>query len=67
MKLVHELPRNTGLVFNLFVLEGYKHQEIGSLLNISEGTSKWHLNEARRILKEKIEALYKKENLANAI
>ena len=67
VRLVQQLPRNTGLVFNLFVLEGYRHEEIGGLLGISSGTSKWHLNEARRLLKEKIEQLFKRENLANAI
>ena len=67
ISLVYQLPKNTGLVFNLFVLEGYKHEEIGKLLGISPGTSKWHLNEARKLLKQKIETLYKKEFLANAI
>jgi RNA polymerase sigma-70 factor (ECF subfamily) len=67
LQLVHQLPKNTCLVFNLFVMEGYKHEEIGKILGISTGTSKWHLNEARRLLKEKIESLFKKENLANAI
>jgi RNA polymerase sigma-70 factor (ECF subfamily) len=67
LNLIYELPKNTGLVFNLFVMEGYKHGEIAALLGISAGTSKWHLNEARRLLKEKIESLFKKENLANAI
>ena len=67
LQLVHQLPKNTGLVFNLFVLEGYKHDEIAQILGISGGTSKWHLNEARRILKDKIEQHFKKENLANAI
>jgi RNA polymerase sigma-70 factor, ECF subfamily len=51
ISLIHQLPKNTGLVFNLYVLDGYKHHEIGTILNISEGTSKWHLNEARRLLK----------------
>ena len=62
IKLVHQLPKNTGLVFNLFVMEGYKHEEIGKMLDISSGTSKWHLNEARRLLKEKMETLFKIEN-----
>jgi RNA polymerase sigma-70 factor (ECF subfamily) len=66
-KLIHELPKNTGLVFNLFVLEGYKHEEIGKILGISPGTSKWHMNEARKLLKQKLETLFKKESLANAI
>ncbi|HEV7782027.1 MAG TPA: sigma-70 family RNA polymerase sigma factor [Chitinophagaceae bacterium] len=67
LNLVYTLPRNTGLVFNLFVMEGYKHEEIGKILGISSGTSKWHLNEARKLLKQKLETLFKKESLANAI
>jgi len=65
--LLQELPRNTALVFNLFVLEGYKHEEIGQLLGISGGTSKWHLNEARRLLKIKLEMILKKEIYSDAI
>lgn len=67
LQLIQTLPKNTGLVFNLFVMEGYKHAEIGKLLGISGGTSKWHLNEARKLLKQKLETLFKKEFLANAI
>jgi len=67
MKLVNHLPKNTGLVFNLFVMEGFRHEEIGKMLGISSGTSKWHLNEARRLLKQKIEQLFKNQNFANAI
>lgn len=66
-RLLHELPKNTSLVFSLFALEGYKHEEIGLLLGISAGTSKWHLNEARRLLKEKLDSLVKKEFYSNAI
>ena len=65
--LINELPKNTGLVFNLFAIEGYKHTEIATILGISAGTSKWHLNEARKILKQKLELLFKKEYLANVI
>jgi len=67
INLLQELPRNTALVFNLFVMDGYKHEEIGQLLGISAGTSKWHLNEARRLLKNKLENLLKKEIYSNAI
>jgi len=67
INLLHELPRNTALVFNLFVLEGFKHDEIGQMLGISTGTSKWHLNEARRLLKSKLEILLKKETYYNEI
>jgi RNA polymerase sigma factor (sigma-70 family) len=57
MKLVDMLPDATRMVFNLYVIENFGHKEIGKLLNISEGTSKWHLSEARKILKAKIEKL----------
>lgn len=39
-------------VFNLYFIDGYKHREIAEMLNISEGTSKWHLNTAREKLKD---------------
>jgi RNA polymerase sigma factor (sigma-70 family) len=52
--LIRELPPATQAVFNLYVTEGYNHKEIGKLMNISEGTSKWHLSEARKILQKKI-------------
>jgi RNA polymerase sigma-70 factor, ECF subfamily len=67
LDLINELPVNTGLVFNLFVMEGYKHEEIGKILGISAGTSKWHLNEARRLLKQKLETFLKKEYLNDGI
>jgi RNA polymerase sigma factor (sigma-70 family) len=52
---VNRLPEATKKVFNLFVIDGFSHKEIGQLLNVSEGTSKWHLNAARQKLKEYIE------------
>lgn len=55
MKIIQELPDRYRLVFNLYVLDGYSHQEIASLLNINIGTSKSNLSRAKMILKEKIE------------
>ncbi|MCD6065053.1 MAG: sigma-70 family polymerase sigma factor [Flavipsychrobacter sp.] len=63
LELVQALPDATKAVFNMYVMEGYSHKEIGKMLGISEGTSKWHLSEGRRMLKDKIEKLqlhYKK-------
>ncbi|HEX6848996.1 MAG TPA: RNA polymerase sigma factor [Chitinophagaceae bacterium] len=48
--LLQILPATTRTVFNLYTTEGYNHKEIGGLLDISEGTSKWHLSEARKHL-----------------
>lgn len=53
--LVRQLPAATQAVFNLYVMEGYGHKEIGSLLKISEGTSKWHFSEAKKKLKSLLE------------
>jgi len=51
---IRKLAPATQAVFNLYAIEGYNHREIGQLLNISVGTSKWHLSEARRILQQLI-------------
>lgn len=59
LNLVQELAPATRLVFNLFVMEGFTHREISKMLEISEGTSKWHISEARKELKLKIELLDK--------
>jgi RNA polymerase sigma-70 factor (ECF subfamily) len=48
--LIEQLPETTKIVFNLFIIEGYTHREIGELLNVNEGTSRWHLSEARKYL-----------------
>jgi RNA polymerase sigma factor (sigma-70 family) len=54
LEQVRRLTPATQAVFNLYVIEGYNHKEIAQLLNISEGTSKWHLSEARKILQQLI-------------
>lgn len=56
MQLLQSLAPATSKIFNLYAVDGYSHKEISEMLKISEGTSKWHLSEARRILREKIEA-----------
>ena len=59
LAMVRSLPRATAAVFNLYVIEGYSHREIGEMLAISEGTSKWHLSEAKKSLREKLKSEYK--------
>ena len=51
MKVISHLPPMDKQVFNLFAIDGYSHKEIAVMLNISEGTSKWHVHEARKKLK----------------
>lgn len=50
LQLVRQLPPATQAVFNLYVMEGFSHKEIAAMLGISDGTSKWHLSEARKLL-----------------
>ena len=52
--LIDGLPDGYKMIFNLYAIEGYKHQEIADMLGISEGTSKSQLSHARKILKERI-------------
>lgn len=54
LKLVQELPSSQRIVMNLFVVEGHSHVEIAEALDISVGTSKWHLNQARKLIQKKI-------------
>ena len=50
LEIIRQLPDATQTVFNLFIMEGYSHKEIAALLKISEGTSKWHVSDARKKL-----------------
>lgn len=55
LKIIQELPDRYRLVFNLFVIDGYSHNEIAEMLKINIGTSKSNLSRAKMILKQKIE------------
>lgn len=56
---VRELPDGYRVVFNLNVIEGYTHKEIGQMLNLSENTSKSQLSRARQVLQKNLENLVK--------
>lgn len=55
--LIDSLPDGYRMVFNLYAIEGYKHQEIAELLGINEGTSKSQLSHARKMLQTNITKL----------
>lgn len=57
--LIQQLPPRYRMVFNLYVMEGLNHMEIGKEMGISTGTSKSNLARARNILKSKVKELYK--------
>ncbi|MFT3910149.1 MAG: sigma-70 family RNA polymerase sigma factor [Ferruginibacter sp.] len=65
-KIIADLPQATAVVFNMYVYEGYTHKQIGENLGISDGTSKWHFSEAKRILKSKIEGFSSTSTKSNA-
>jgi RNA polymerase sigma-70 factor (ECF subfamily) len=56
-RAIDSLPEMSRAVFNLYAIDGYKHEEIGALLNISPNTSKVHFFRART----KLQLLLKKE------
>ncbi len=61
MQMISELPPGFRTVFNLYVIEGYAHNEIAEALGISEGTSRSQLLRARAMLQAKILERQKKK------
>jgi RNA polymerase sigma factor (sigma-70 family) len=59
--LVQHLSPAYRAVFNLHVIDGYTHEEIADMLEISVGTSKSNLSKARSNLQEIIKKNYKDE------
>lgn len=60
-KVIQGLPDGYRTVFNMYVIEGYSHKEIASILNIQEGSSKSQLYKARAWLQSKLMLSSKKE------
>ena len=54
LDLINQLPNQYRLVFNLYAMEDYSHEEIAQTLGISEGTSKSNLSRARQWLRDRI-------------
>jgi RNA polymerase sigma-70 factor (ECF subfamily) len=57
LSLIQTLPETQRTVFNLFVFENYSHKEISEMLKLKENNCRWHLNDARSRLKEKLNYL----------
>jgi len=57
LKIIHELPLGYRSVFNLYVIEGYNHREIGIILGISENTSKSQFFRARNAIQRGMEKI----------
>ncbi|MEZ4721419.1 MAG: sigma-70 family RNA polymerase sigma factor [Flavobacteriales bacterium] len=58
MSIIDTISPVSKLVFNMFAIDGYSHKEIAEALNISVGTSKWHLSSARKQIQAKIKLAY---------
>ncbi len=54
LALINTLPAGCRTVFNLFIIEGYSHQEISKMLEVTEGTSKSQLARARQLMQQKL-------------
>ena len=67
MDAINQLPPANRAVFNLFVVDGYKHEEIAKMLSISTGTSKAHLHRAKKKLRELLESEWKKKRMIHNI
>ena len=52
--IISELPKRQRTVFNLYVVEGYSHREIGNMLNVAETCSRSILSRTKKDLKEKL-------------
>ncbi|MGZ3861760.1 MAG: RNA polymerase sigma factor [Bacteroidia bacterium] len=65
MNLIQKLPPVYQMVFNLYVFEGLSHKEIAEQLNISEGTSKSNLYDAREWLKKRVTSITIERNIAS--
>ncbi len=58
MQVINSISPISKLVFNMFAIDGYSHKEIAERLNISVGTSKWHLSSARKQIQSKLKVAY---------
>jgi len=54
MQCLNTLPNKSSRIFKMFAIEGFTHKEIAEELDISEGTSKWHVFKAKEQLAKSI-------------
>jgi RNA polymerase sigma-70 factor (ECF subfamily) len=53
-KMIADLPTGYRIVFNLYAIDGFSHQEIADQLGVSENTSKSQLSRARALLQKRL-------------
>jgi len=57
LALIQKLPDGYRVVFNLYVIEGFSHREIGEMLDITESTSRSQLAKSRKWMQNELEKL----------
>lgn len=58
VQVIQQLPSGYRIIFNMYEMEGFSHQEIADALDISVGTSKSQLSKAKKTLRQKLEVLF---------
>ena len=58
LRMISELPPRYRMVFNLYAIEGYSHNEVAEMMGITQGTSKSNLARARAILQQRLTGAY---------
>jgi RNA polymerase sigma-70 factor (ECF subfamily) len=59
LQVINELPSGFRIIFNMYVVEGYKHKEIAQMLDIDIGTSKSQFSRAKRLIRKRLLELSK--------
>ena len=65
LSLFNSLPDNYRLTFNLYEIEGYSHEEIGRMLDISTSTSRSNLSRAKKMLRDLYRKNFNSERSSN--
>ncbi|MFT6815474.1 MAG: RNA polymerase sigma factor (sigma-70 family) [Sphingobacteriales bacterium] len=55
LTFINALPEMSKKVFNLFAIDGFRHKEIAEILDIQEGSSRWHVSNARKQIIERMQ------------
>ena len=61
--LIQQLPDGAKIIFNLYVVEGYTHDEIARILDISEGTSKSQFWRAKKLLQQMLSNIHETKKI----
>ena len=59
LRLLQQLPVGSRMIFNMYVIEGFRHDEIAEVMGISASTSRSQLTRAKQLLRDKIRKQYR--------